>query len=55
MDIAKATNQPHGIPAEVVANVADLAARVAVRKGDGEDILFALTGRRPLRPRYSIL
>ncbi|HEY5230140.1 MAG TPA: maleylpyruvate isomerase family mycothiol-dependent enzyme [Galbitalea sp.] len=55
MDIAKATNQPHGIPSHVVANVADLAARVAVRKGDGEDILFALTGRRPLRPRYSIL
>jgi uncharacterized protein (TIGR03083 family) len=55
MDIAKATNQEHGFPAHVVANVADLAARVAVRKGDGEDILFALTGRRPLRPRYSIL
>jgi uncharacterized protein (TIGR03083 family) len=55
MDIARATNQEHGIPADVVANVADLAARVAVRKGDGEAILFALTGRRPLRPRYSIL
>ena len=55
MDIAKATNQEHGIPAAVVANVADLAARVAVRKGDGEAILFALTGRRPLRQRYSIL
>jgi uncharacterized protein (TIGR03083 family) len=55
MDIAKATNQPHGIPSDVVANVADLAARVAVRRGDGEDILFALTGRRPLRQRYSIL
>ena len=55
MDIGRATNQEHGIPADVVANVADLAARVAVRKGDGEAILFALTGRRPLRPRYSIL
>ncbi|HEX4400508.1 MAG TPA: maleylpyruvate isomerase family mycothiol-dependent enzyme [Galbitalea sp.] len=55
MDIAKATNQPHGIPSDVVANVADLAARVAVRKGNGEDILFAMTGRRPLPPRYSIL
>jgi uncharacterized protein (TIGR03083 family) len=55
MDIAKATNQEHGIPADVVANVADLAARVAVRKGDGEAILFALTGRNPLRSRYSIL
>jgi uncharacterized protein (TIGR03083 family) len=55
MDIARATNLPHGIPADVVANVADLAARVAVRKGDGEAVLFALTGRRPLPPRYSIL
>jgi hypothetical protein len=55
MDIARATNLEHGIPADVVANVADLAARVAVRKGDGEAILFAMTGRKPLRPRYSIL
>ncbi|HEY2643798.1 MAG TPA: maleylpyruvate isomerase family mycothiol-dependent enzyme [Galbitalea sp.] len=55
MDIAAATHQPHGIPAEVVANVAELAARVAVRKGDGEQLLFAMTGRRPLPFRYSIL
>lgn len=55
MDIANATNQAHTFPADVVANVADLAARVAVRKGDGEAILFALTGRKPLRQRYSIL
>jgi uncharacterized protein (TIGR03083 family) len=55
MDIARAAGLAHGIPVEVVANVADLAARVAVRKGDGEDLLFALTGRRPLRQRYSIL
>jgi uncharacterized protein (TIGR03083 family) len=55
MDIANAVGLTHGIPSEVVANVADLAARVAVRKGDGEAILFAMTGRRPLPPRYSIL
>jgi uncharacterized protein (TIGR03083 family) len=55
MDIGKATGLPHGMPADVVANVAELAARVAVRKGSGEDILFALTGRRPLPLRYSIL
>jgi uncharacterized protein (TIGR03083 family) len=55
MDIARATGLPHGLPTDVVANVADLAARIAVRKGDGEDLLFALTGRRPLPQRYSIL
>jgi uncharacterized protein (TIGR03083 family) len=55
MDIAKAAGLPHGIPSEVVANTAELAARVAVRKGNGEDILFAMTGRRPLPPRFSIL
>jgi uncharacterized protein (TIGR03083 family) len=55
MDIAKATDLDHGIPTHVVANTADLAARVAVRKGNGEDILFAMTGRRPLPLRYSIL
>jgi len=55
MDIAKAVNLPHAIPADVVANVADLSARVAVRKGNGEDILFALTGRKPLPQRFTIL
>jgi uncharacterized protein (TIGR03083 family) len=55
MDIAKATGLPHGMPNDIVANVAELAARVAVRKGSGEDLLFALTGRRPLPSRYSIL
>jgi uncharacterized protein (TIGR03083 family) len=55
MDIAKATGLPHRMPTDIVANVADLAARVAVRKGDGENLLFALTGRRPLPSRYSIL
>jgi uncharacterized protein (TIGR03083 family) len=55
MDIAKATGLPHQIPADVVANAADLAARVGVRRGDGEEILFALTGRRPLPLRYTIL
>ena len=55
MDIAKATGLDHGLDPEVVANVADLAARVAVRKGHGEDLLFALTGRRPLPSRFSIL
>jgi len=55
MDIARASGQQHGIPSEVVANTAELAARVAVRGGNGEDILFALTGRRPLPPRFSIL
>jgi uncharacterized protein (TIGR03083 family) len=55
MDIAKATGLTHGMPTDIVANVADLAARVAVRKGNGEELLFALTGRRPLPLRYSIL
>lgn len=55
MDIAKATGLAHNIPEGIVAEVADLSARVAVRKGFGEDILFALTGRRPLPGRFSIL
>jgi uncharacterized protein (TIGR03083 family) len=55
LDIAKAANLRHDIPTDVIANVADLAARVAVRKGNGEELLFALTGRRPLPLRFSIL
>lgn len=55
MDIAKATGLEHGLSDAVIAEVADLSARVAVRKGFGQDILFALTGRRPLPGRFSIL
>jgi uncharacterized protein (TIGR03083 family) len=55
MDIARATDVAHGIPEEVVANTAELAARVAVRAGHGTELLFALTGRGTLPPRFSIL
>jgi uncharacterized protein (TIGR03083 family) len=55
MDIGRAVNLDHGIPSDVVASAAQLAATVAVRSGHGEDILFALTGRRPLPSRFSIL
>ena len=55
MDIAKSVNLDHGLPNDVIASAAELAARVAVRSGHGVDILFALTGRRPLPPRFSIL
>jgi uncharacterized protein (TIGR03083 family) len=55
MDIAKAVGIEHGFPEDVVDRVAKLAASVAVRAGHGQDILFALTGRRPLPARFSIL
>jgi uncharacterized protein (TIGR03083 family) len=55
LDIAKATDLDHHIPVSVIADVAALSARVAALKGDGEYVLFALTGRGSLAQGYSIL
>jgi len=33
----------------------DLAAKLALLKGDGEELLLGLTGRRPLPTNYSVL
>jgi uncharacterized protein (TIGR03083 family) len=55
MDIAQAANISHGLPDDIIARVAQLSATVAVRQGHGQAVLFALTGRRPLSPRFTIL
>lgn len=54
LDIAKATGHPVDIPLPLLSEAAALAARVAVRRGDGPELLFALTGRGTLRDGYSI-
>ncbi|NEM91901.1 maleylpyruvate isomerase family mycothiol-dependent enzyme [Galbitalea soli] len=54
IDISRATDLPHGMPARLLADCAGLAARVAAFKGEGEDVLFALTGRAALPPGFSI-
>jgi uncharacterized protein (TIGR03083 family) len=55
MDLGAATGLEHGMPASVVADTAALAARAAVLKGSGTDLLFALTGRGGLPQEFSIL
>ena len=55
LDISRATGLDHRFPDSVVADTAALAARVAVRKGYGDDVLEALTGRGRLPEGFSIL
>lgn len=55
LDIAKAADLPLELPAFLIADAASLAARVAVLRGDGRDVLFALTGRGTLREGFTIL
>ncbi|MCP9271606.1 maleylpyruvate isomerase N-terminal domain-containing protein [Mycolicibacterium arenosum] len=55
LDIARATGLPPTQPADVLAEAAALAARIAVQVGDGEDVLLALTGRAALPPDFSVV
>lgn len=54
LDLAAATGHSLDAPASVLADAAALAARVACLRGDGAVVLFALTGRDPLRDGFSI-
>lgn len=56
MDIATAAGlaQPQFAP-EVLADVAVLAARIAVVRGDGPQLILALTGRTSLSGGYSVV
>lgn len=53
LDVARAAGLTFDLPAEVLAEVTALAARIAVGLGDGEAVLLALTGREPLPPGFS--
>jgi uncharacterized protein (TIGR03083 family) len=55
LDIEKATGLEHRIPTSVLADTAALAARVAVAKGTGGELLLAVTGRERLADGFSIL
>jgi uncharacterized protein (TIGR03083 family) len=53
-DIARATGQVLDVPADIVADTAALAARVASLRGNGREVLFALTGRDTLPGGFTI-
>lgn len=55
LDIARATGLPPTQPADVLAEAAALAARIAVEVGAGEAALLALTGRGALPPDFSVV
>ncbi|MGY4103229.1 maleylpyruvate isomerase family mycothiol-dependent enzyme [Nocardia sp. R16R-3T] len=55
LDIASATGIPHTMPDYVLEDAAVLAARIAVRVGEGEPVLTALTGRAVLSPSFSVV
>lgn len=55
MDLSRATGITHTLPVAAVADTAALAARVAVLKGAGDELLLALTGRIALPKGFSVV
>ncbi|WP_167042761.1 maleylpyruvate isomerase family mycothiol-dependent enzyme [Salinibacterium sp. ZJ454] len=55
MDLCLATGLSHQLPEKAVSDSAAMAARIAVAKGKGRDVLFALTGRGQLPDGFSIV
>lgn len=55
MDIARAAGVDAALPTDVLEEATLLATRVAVRLGQGETVLSALTGRVALPPAYSVV
>ena len=55
LDIARAAGRDFVLPPDVLEQTTVLAARVAVRLGQGETVLMALTGRSTLPPAYSVV
>jgi hypothetical protein len=54
-DIARATGLAFDPPADSLEEATQLAARIAVRTGRGQDVLMALTGRGELDPGFSVV
>ena len=55
IDIARATGQEAHFAADLIEESASLAAGIAARKGDGEQVLMALTGREQLPEGFSVV
>ena len=55
IDIATAIGQPHGQPQSAVMATLELAAGIAASRGQGEELLLALTGRQTLPAGYSVV
>ena len=55
VDLSRATGLPHSLPQSALEDAVKLAAAVATRRGSGEDVLLALTGRSPLADGFSVV
>jgi len=55
IDLSRATGIPTGLPEEALEAAAALAGGIAVSRGQGEDLLLALTGRTSLPEGFSVV
>lgn len=55
LDICEATGISHKLPETAISDTAALASRIAVARGHGREVLFALTGRGELPSGFSIV
>ena len=55
LDIGAATGQPYTPPAAALTDALRLAVDVALLRGDGPDLLLALTGRQTLPAGFSVV
>lgn len=55
VDLARAIGAPEALPPDVADHALALSVDVARRRGDGQALLCALTGRGSLAARYSIV
>jgi uncharacterized protein (TIGR03083 family) len=55
LDIAAALDRVVTPPDVALVDAIQLASELAVRQGDGPELLLALTGRKPLRDNFSVL
>jgi uncharacterized protein (TIGR03083 family) len=55
IDLSRATGIPHTLPAAAIADSVNLAGAIAAQRGDGDNVLLALTGRLPLPEGFSVV
>jgi len=55
LDLARATGRPESVPVEALWEAVSLATELAVRRGHGETVLFALTGRGIVPSDFSVV
>ncbi|EHB57991.1 hypothetical protein MycrhDRAFT_0427 [Mycolicibacterium rhodesiae JS60] len=55
VDLARALGVSEALPPGIVDSILRLAVEVAQRRGDGQALMCALTGRGPFPPGYSVV